>query len=81
MPGLSGSGRFVQMDIEQAGAEPREGETGGGGERAGSLDGEAEVGLAEKRCGQDMQIPGPAGQTDDFVNRRAGFSEFRQKPF
>lgn len=81
MAGLTGSGGLVQVDVDQPRSEGGKGEPGGGGQRAGSEDGQAHVGEGEKRFRQSAQIARFTGEADDLVDVRPGFSELDQKTF
>ena len=81
MPRLAGSSRLIEVDVEEAGAEGREGKPGSGGQRTRSLDGQAHMREGKEGFRQGAEITGTPGESDDLVNRGAGFLEFGEQPF
>lgn len=79
MPRLPGGSGFVQMDVQKAGAQSRQGKAGCGGERAGGKDGEPHVGKSEKRFRQGAKVADLAGEADDFIDRRTSLPELHQQ--
>jgi hypothetical protein len=81
MARLAGGRRLIEVYIDKAGAEAREGKTGSRGQGARGKDRQPHMGEGEKRFRQSTQISGATGEAHNFIDVGAGFSELRQEAF
>jgi hypothetical protein len=81
MARLAGGRGLIEVYIDKAGAEAREGKTGSRGQGARGKDRQPHMGEGEKRFRQSTQISGSTGEAHNFIDVGAGFSELRQQAF